>query len=74
MPITVTKEGTADDSSIIGMNLVLDEHQGLQVEVYYRVGDTSKHMKLIPSENFKSRIAGTYDEIIAAINDAEGLT
>lgn len=72
MAITTTKQGTADDSSILGMNIVRQPDGNLQVEVFYEAG-VSKHLTLTASENFKTRIEGTYAEIIAAINVAEGL-
>lgn len=73
MAITTTKQGSADDSSILGMNLVRQPDGNLQVEVFYKVGDESKHLTLNATENFKARVEGTYAEIISAINVAEGL-
>lgn len=74
MAITTTKQGSADDSSILGMTIVRQPDGNLQVEVSYKVGDISKMLRLTPSESFKARIEGTYTEITTAINTAEGLT
>lgn len=74
MAITTTKSGTADNNSITAIQIVREPSGNLQVEVYYKVGETGKQLTLEPSAGFKSAIEGTYTEIKNAINTAEGIS
>jgi hypothetical protein len=76
MAITTTKSGTADNDSIRGIQINREPETGiLQIEVFYQVGDASRHLMLNPASNaIRASIEATYTEIKAAINAAEGLS